>query len=209
MGFWVTTQNIQRLVAKLDWKFSDDRIKLIRNNANRLARFDPNINRNLRNVARLMRIWPGGPNDSGTTDAMKWYGFLMWLHTQTNAANGGATIIADDLRSLIFNGLNDPSCKSISFLAIEGTDVRLASSQISLAQAPFYVLAVVLQTVAHGNDPKPDPGPTDGADSQDPPGDDLGIVAARKRPRAGKPRTAAKKKVKPRKRAAKKRSARK
>jgi hypothetical protein len=213
MGFWVTTQNIQRLVSKLDWKFSDARIDKIRNNARRLARFDPANNRNLRNVARLMRIWPGGATESGAIEAKKWYGFLMWLHTQTNAATGN--IIANDIRRTIFDGLTDPNCKSISFVAVEGPDVRLTSSRIDLAQPPGNLLVLVLQTIAHGNDPQPDPGPTDGNDSQDPTNEDFAIGSIRKArpekpPKGRKTKPAAKSKDKSKKKkASKKRYAKK
>jgi hypothetical protein len=208
MGFWVTTQNIQRLVSKLDWKFSDARIDKIRNNARRLKRFDPATPRNLRNVARLMRIWPGGPTESGAIEAKKWYGFLMWLHTQPNAATGN--IIADDIRGTIFDGLRDPTCKSISFVAVEGPDVRLTSSRIALAQPPgSFLLVIVLQTIAHGNDPQPDPGPTDGNDGQDPANEDFAIGSIRKAKPEKPPKGRKTKPTKSKKKASKKRYAKK
>src|SRR5689334_4606811 len=145
MGFWVTSKNIQRLLSKLEWKFGTSQIGNIRSRPKRVARFDPANNRNLRKVARLMRIWPGGPGESATQDAKKWYGFLMWLHTQPNAAPGG-TNVADDLRRTIHDGLlDDPACKAISFVAIEGADVRLTSSKIALSPAPAHILVIVLQ----------------------------------------------------------------
>jgi hypothetical protein len=197
MGFWVTTQNIQRLISKLGWKFGTARIDKIRTKPKRLARFDPANNRNLRNVARLMRIWPGGPNQSATLDARKWYGFLMWLHTQTNAATGNN--VADDIRSTIFAGLNDTNCTSISFVAIEGTDVRVTSSQVPLSPPPQHYLVITLQTVAHGNDPKPDPGPTDGNDSEDPASEDFALGSITKTA-AKKKKTGPKKKKRAKKR---------
>lgn len=209
MGFWVTSQNIQRLIAKLDWKFSDARIGSIRSKPKRLARFDPNNNRNLRNIARLMRIWPGGPNESNSTDATKWYGFLAWLHTQTNASTGNATIVADDIRAAIFGGLNDPNCRAISFVAIEGTDVRINSTPIQLPQQPGNVLVIVLQTVGHGNDPKPDPGPTDGNDSEDPSSEDLAVAIPRLKARQAKKKSKSKKATPKKKKASRKRTAKK
>jgi hypothetical protein len=173
MGFWVSTPNIQRLIAKLDWKFSDAQISRIKNNAMRLKRFDPAQNRNLRNIARLMRIWPGATATNAA--ALKWYGFLAWLHQQTNAATGNT--VAQDIRAAIFAALTDPNdCVSISFVAIEGTDVRLTTSKIPVGGGPAYLLVVVLQTVDAGGVTAPDPGPTDGGDSQDDPGDDLPAV---------------------------------
>ena len=208
MGFWVTTQNIQRLVSKLDWKFSDARIDKIRNSPRRLKRFDPANPRNLRNVARLMRIWPGGPNESGAIEAKKWYGFLMWLHTQTNAATGSSNI-ADDIRRTIFDGLSDPNCKSISFVAVEGPDVRLTSSRVALAQPPGNLLVIVLQTIAHGNDPQPDPGPTDGNDSEDLPREDFAIGSIREAKPGKPPKGRKTKPAKSKKKASKKRYAKK
>lgn len=197
MGFWVSTGNIQRLIAKLDWKFSDAQIDKIRSNPVRMARFDPAQPRNLRNIARLMRIWPGsGPT---TTDAMKWWGFLAWLHNQTNAATGNTTI-GPDIRSEIFNALNHRDCASISFVAVEGTDVRLTTSQIRLAPRPAYILVVVLQTVAHGDDRQSDPGPNEGNDSEDGSSEDLKNVGfakpSQRKTGAAKKKTSKKKVVK-------------
>jgi hypothetical protein len=171
MGFWVSTPNIQRLIAKLDWKFSDSEIGKIRSKPKRMARFNPANNRNLRKIARLMRIWPGA--SANNTPALKWYGFLAWLHTKQNAATGH--VVADDLRSAIFDGLMDaPNCLSISFVAIQGMDIRLTTSKIyPTAGQPSYILVVVLQTIDAGGVTQSDPGPNDGSDSQDDPGEDL------------------------------------
>ncbi len=185
MGFWVSTPNIQRLIAKLDWKFSDALIGHIRNNPNRLARFNPANNRNLRRIARLMRIWPGA--SANNLDARKWYGFLAWLHAQQNAATGN-TNVADDIRAAIYGGLTDPNCISISFIAIQGADVRLTTSQIQPALGPNYVLAVVLQTIDAGGVTATDPGPTDGNDLEDNSGEDLpavGFANQKAKPKAG------------------------
>ena len=173
MGFWVSTPNIQRLIAKLNWKFSDAQIDRIKNRPVRLNRFNPANNRNLRKIARLMRIWPGA--SANNSDALKWYGFLAWLHQQQNAATGNS--VAQDIRAAIFAALTDPNnCVSISFVAIEGADVRLTTSTIPVGQGPEYVLVLVLQTIDAGGVTAADPGPSDGNDSQDDPGEDLPAV---------------------------------
>jgi hypothetical protein len=172
MGFWVSTPNIQRLIAKLDWKFSDAQIDQIKNDPIRLARFDPANSRNLRRIARLMRIWPGA--SANNSDARKWYGFLAWLHTKQNAATGNT--VADDIRTAIYGGLTDPNCRSISFIAIQGADIRLTKSIIQLVPGPGNLLVVVLQTIDAGGVTQPDPGAQDGPDSEDDPGDDLPAV---------------------------------
>jgi hypothetical protein len=173
MGFWVSTPNIQRLIAKLDWKFSDAHIGRIKNDPVRLARFNPANNRNLRKIARLMRIWPGA--SANNSDALKWYGFLAWLHQQQNAATGNT--VAQDIRAAIYAALTNPNdCVSISFVAIEGADVRLTSSTIQVGQGPEYVLVLVLQTIDAGGVTAADPGRKDGNDSEDDPGEDLPAV---------------------------------
>jgi hypothetical protein len=199
MGFWVSTPNIQRLIAKLDWKFSDGQINKIKNNSNKLARFDPANRRNLRNVARLMRIWPGAT--ANNADAKKWYGFLTWLHQHQNAATGH--VIADDIRAAIFGGLQDSNCRSISFVAIEGSDIRLTTSQLPVTPGPDHVLVLMLQTVDAGGVTDSDPGPRDGNDSEDSSGDDLpGVGAATpaarlaRKPRRGGAKSAKKSKAK-------------
>lgn len=200
MGFWVSTPNIQRLIAKLDWKFSDAQISRIKNNATRLKRFDPAHNRNLRNVARLMRIWPG-PNATNAA-ALKWYGFLAWLHRQPNAATGNT--VALDIRAAIFGALTDPNnCVSISFVAIEGPDVRLTTSRIPVAGGPAFLLVVVLQTVDAGGVTAPDPGPNDDGDMQDDSDEDLPAIGfakpgpgSRKKKKSEKGKTSSPKKSK-------------
>jgi hypothetical protein len=188
MGFWVSTPNIQRLIAKLDWKFSDARINNIKNNPTRLGRFNPANNRNLRKIARLMRIWPSG--SANNTDALKWYGFLQWLNQQQNPATGNT--VAQDIRSAIYKALIDArNCHSISFVTIQGANISLTTSEIQIDAGPDYLLVVVLQTMDAGGVTAADPGPTDGTDSQDNPGEDLPSAgfAKSKRKSGGRDRT--------------------
>ena len=64
MGMWSTTGNISRIIAKLEWKFGDVGMAKLRlpANASRLDRFDGSFQ--LHQLARMFRVWPGGPNAS-------------------------------------------------------------------------------------------------------------------------------------------------
>ena len=169
MGMWVTSGNIARLIAKLDWKFGDVGLAKVRSVAARKNRFNGSLP--LHKIARLFRIWPGGANGSGNQAARFWYGFLRWLHTQPNAAGTGSTV-ADDIVSIIRDAINDPHCRAMNFMAIEGNDVRVTPVSIpapTTADISAYIQMVLLQTLEHGTDDEPEP-PSFG---QDPPGEDI------------------------------------
>lgn len=177
MGLWVTTPNIQRLVAKLDWKFSDQGMTKIRANPNRVKRFTTGLK--LHNIARLFRIWPGGAAAHNDPDAKKWYGFLAWLHTKQNAANtSGVSFVADDIIKFIAAELQPGShCRAISFVAIEGPDMRVSVSSLPAptkavggipADPSAYISVILLQTGdSEGGSVNEPP-----ASGEDPPGED-------------------------------------
>ena len=172
MGMWSTTGNISRIIAKLEWKFGDVGMAKLRlpANASRLDRFDGSFQ--LHQLARMFRVWPGGPNASKKKHAKLWYGFLKWLHTQDNAANGGSTKVGDDIVKFMRDAVNDPNCRAIKFVAVEDNDVRvsIAGLPAPLSTNPdAFILTILLQTVAHGNDPVDEPS----VPSDDPPGEDI------------------------------------
>lgn len=204
MGMWSTTGNTSRIIAKLEWKFGDVGMTALRRPANaiRRQRFDGTLQ--LHQIARMFRVWPGGPNASRRKHAKLWYGFLRWLHTQDNAANGGRTKVGDDIVDYMRDAITDPAgnCRAIKFIAIEDTDVRVGISGISapLSGKPdAYILAILLQTQAHGGEqvdivsvPNEDP---PGEDIPDPDNDTslAGARAARRLARGARKRVAKKK----------------
>lgn len=170
MGMWVTSGNIARLVAKLDWKFGDVGLPKIRSNQARKDRFNGTLR--LHRIARLFRVWPGGAAGSGNQSARFWYGFLRWLHTQPNAATGTGSMVADDIIDMIRDAINDGHCRAMNFMAIEGTDVRVTPIQIpapTAADHAAFIQMVLLQTIEHGSDNEAEPPST----GQDPPGEDI------------------------------------
>lgn len=170
MGMWVTSGNIARLIAKLDWKFGDIGMARIRANPGRIKRFNGTLK--LHQIARLFRIWPGGPNAGGAQNARYWYGFLRWLHTQPNAASNTGTKVADDIIQYMRDAIGDPSCRAMNFVAIEGSDVRVTTSVLaapSNIDAQAYVQTILLQTIEHGTDDESPPS----SGGQDPVGEDI------------------------------------
>lgn len=170
MGMWVMSGNIARLVAKLGWKFGDTGLPKVRSIAARKNRFNGNLP--LQRIARLFRVWPGGPAASGNQSARFWYGFLRWLHTQPNAATGTGSMVADDIIAMIRIAINDPHCRALNFVAIEGVDVRVTAISIPAPKAgdpQAFIQTVLLQTVDHGSDNEPEPSST----GQDPAGEDI------------------------------------
>jgi hypothetical protein len=171
MGMWSTTGNISRIIAKLEWKFGDVGMPKIRADSTRRARFDGTAK--LHEIARMFRVWPGdGPNASKKKHAKLWYGFLKWLHTQDNAANSNMTKVGDDIISLMRNyAVNDTNCRAIKFVAVEDADVRVSMAGVPAplsTNANAFILTIILQTKAHGNDQVDEPTVPD-----DPPGEDV------------------------------------
>lgn len=206
MGMWVTSGNIARLTAKLDWKFGDVGLPRVRGNTARKDRFNGTLQ--LHRIARLFRIWPGGPGASGRRSARFWYGFLRWLHTQPNGASGTGSMVADDIIAIMLDAINDVHCRAMNFVAIEGPDVRVSAVTIPAPRdgdPAAYIQVIVLQTIEHGTDNENEP-PSAG---QDPPAEDLPDPAVdpsttrKRRLKKTAKKKAAKKKVS-KKRAAKK-----
>ncbi len=209
MGLWLNDRQIQKIVAKLDFKFSDSvqGINKIRSRPARRARFDAGGGggaRKLHKIARQTRIWGdnGGP---ATPHSKRWWAFLLKLHTTANNAPGGSADCAEDIKTYIRTALDDLDCVAIKFVAVEGTDVRVTSSAIPLPlDISKYITLIIMQTIAHDGTAEPDPG----SDGEDPPGDDpLAVVtsAAGMRTKSAKKKSAKKKSAK--KKSAKKKAA--
>ncbi len=211
MGLWLNDKQIQRIVSRLDFKFSDSGpnsgIEKIRSTTARMNRFNAGATGlKLHKIARRMRIWgdAGGPN---TTHSKRWWGFLKVLHSKANSAPGGGPDAAEDIKRYIKTALLGADCQSIKFAAVTGTDLRVVANAIPLPQDPArYITLIILQTPETDGTEEDDQGST----GEDPPGEDslsLSLPAAAKR--AAKKKTvkkATKKKV-AKKKAAKKKKA--
>lgn len=211
MGLWLNDAQIQRIVSRLDFKFSDSGpnsgISKIRNTPGRLKRFDPgSAGLKLHRIARRMRIWgdPGGPT---TIHSKRWWGFLKVLHSKANSAPGGSGDAAEDIKKFIKTALLDADCEAIKFAAVTGTDLRVTASAIPLPQDPSqFITLIILQTPETDGTMEDDPG----APGEDPPDEDpfsatfarTGVAASKRAKKAAK-KKASKKKVAKRKAAKK------
>jgi hypothetical protein len=191
MGFWLNDDAIQRIVSRLDYKFSDSGpntgIRKIRSTPSRRRRFNAGTSGTgsngiaLQKIARRMRVWgsPGGP---ATAHSKKWWAFLFNLHSKANQAAGGGADAAEDLKKYIATALDSMKCVSIKFAAVTGTDLRVTSSAIPLPEDETqYITLIILQTPDHDGSQVQDPG-TDG--DEDPSGEDpatVAVLAAAKR----------------------------
>lgn len=214
MGLWLNDAQIQRIVARLDFKFSDSGpnsgITKIRNTPGRLKRFDPgSAGLKLQKIARRMRIW-GDPAGPTTIHSKRWWGFLKALHSKANNAPGGSSDAAEDIKKFIKTALLDDDCEAIKFAAVTGTDLRVTASGIPLPQDPSqFITLIILQTPETDGTMEDDPG----SSGEDPPSEDpfsstlaRTRAAARKLPRRASKKKVAKKKVAKRKAARKKKA---
>lgn len=208
MGLWLNDKQIQRIVSRLDFKFSDtgpsSGINKIRTTPARMKRFDAGTaGLKLHKIARRMRIWgdSGGP---GTPKSKRWWGFLKVLHSKANSAPGGGPDAAEDIKSYIKTALLGADCQSIKFAAVTGTDLRVVANAIPLPQDPAkHITLIILQTPETDGTEEDDPG----SGGEDPPDEDpFAPNMARARVVAG---SYAAKKSAAKKKAAKKRVARK
>ena len=173
MGLWLNDKQIQRIVSRLDFKFSDSGpnsgIEKIRSTTARMNRFNAGAaGLKLHKIARRMRIWgdAGGPN---TTHSKRWWGFLKVLHSKANSAPGGGPDAAEDIKRYIKTALLGADCQSIKFAAVTGTDLRVVANAIPLPQDPArYITLIILQTPETDGTEEDDPGST----GEDPPGED-------------------------------------
>lgn len=203
MGLWLNDKQIQRIVSRLDFKFSDSGpnsgIEKIRSTSARMNRFNAGAaGLKLQKIARRMRIWgdAGGPN---TTHSKRWWGFLKVLHSKANNAPGGSADAAEDIKRFIKTALLSADCEAIKFAAVTGTDLRVVANAIPLPQdVTKFITLIILQTPETDGTEEDDPGST----GEDPPGEDslsLSLpVAAKKAAKktAAKKKTAKKKAVK-------------
>ena len=173
MGLWLNDKQIQRIVSRLDFKFSDtgpnSGINKIRTTPARMKRFDAGTaGLKLHKIARRMRIWgdSGGP---ATPKSKRWWGFLKVLHTKANSAPGGGPDAAEDIKRYIRTALLGVDCQSIKFAAVTGTDLRVVANAIPLPQDPAkYITLIVLQTPETDGTEEDDPG----SGGEDPPDED-------------------------------------
>ena len=138
MGLWLNDKQIQRIVSRLDFKFSDSGpnsgIEKIRSTTARMNRFNAGAaGLKLHKIARRMRIWgdAGGPN---TTHSKRWWGFLKVLHSKANSAPGGGPDAAEDIKRYIKTALLGADCQSIKFAAVTGTDLRVVANASAIAE---------------------------------------------------------------------------
>ncbi len=166
MGLWINSAGTTSITAKLDWKFSDARLKKIRSIQARLDRFNPQKVRTLRRIAYKMRMWPGG--NAYSEIAKKWYGFLLNLERNE-------PLIHSEIRNQIWDALNDSTFASIKFVAVEGPSADFEHQDLGTGNNRVKLL--VLTTQAHdgslGTEPprdrdEPSGEPSDPS-SEDPP----------------------------------------
>lgn len=173
MGLWLNDKQIQRIVSRLDFKFSDSGpnsgIEKIRSTPVRMKRFDAgSAGLKLHRIARRMRIWGdnGGP---ATTHSKRWWGFLKVLHSKANNAPGGGSDAAEDIKKYIRTALLAADCEAIKFAAVTGTDLRVVANAIPLPQdVTKYITLIILQTPETDGTEEDDPGST----GEDPGGED-------------------------------------
>lgn len=188
MGLWLNDNQIQKIVTRLDFKFSDSGansgIRKIRGTPTRRNRFNPG-GLELHKIARRMRIW--GSSGPATRHSKRWWGFLKALHTKRNNAPGGSTDAAEDIKRYIKAALDgEPSCVAIKFAAVTGTDLRVTSNAIPLPEdVTKYITLIILQTPETDGTMEDDPGDI----GEDPPGEDTSSVAAASKPTLAKSRT--------------------
>lgn len=207
MGLWLNDRQIQRIVSRLDFKFSDSGpnsgIEKIRSTPGRLKRFDPGgAGLKLHKIARRMRIW-GDARGPGTPHSKRWWGFLKVLHAKANNMPGGGSDAAEDIKKYIKAALLDADCEAIKFAAVTGTDLRVTTNDIWLPEdASKRIVLIMLQTPETDGTEEDDPG----SGGEDPPGEDpFNPVMAKAKPAVT--RSAKKKATK--KKATKKKAARK
>ena len=171
MGLWLNDKQIQQIVSRLDFKFSDSGqnsgIRKIRSTRRRMERFNAGAaGLELHKIARRMRIWgdSGGP---ATRHSKRWWGFLKVLHSKINKASGGGPDAAEDIKKYIRTALLAPDCKAIKFAAVTGTDLRVVANAIPLPEdVTKYITLIILQTPETDGTEENDPG-SDGEDSGD------------------------------------------
>ena len=213
MGLWLNDKQIQRIVSRLDFKFSDSGpnsgIEKIRSTTARMNRFNAGAaGLKLHKIARRMRIWgdAGGPN---TTHSKRWWGFLKVLHSKANNAPGGGSDAAEDIKKYIKTALLAADCEAIKFAAVTGTDLRVVANAIPLPQdVTKFITLIILQTPETDGTEEDDPGST----GEDPPGEDslsLSLPAAAKKAAKKKAVKKATKKKAAKKKATKKKAAKK
>ena len=199
MGLWLNDRQIQRIVARLDFKFSDSGpnsgIEKIRKTPNRMKRFEPgSAGLKLHKIARRMRIW-GDARGPGTPHSKRWWGFLKVLHSKANSIPGGGSDAAEDIKKYIKAALEADNCEAIKFAAVTGTNLRVTSNDIWLPEDDSKrIVLIMLQTPETDGTEEEDPG----TGGEDPPDEDpFARAAARARVVAKKSAKKAAKKKKP------------
>lgn len=176
MGLLFTSLDTVKLCARLNRRFSEDNIAEIRDDPDRLKKFDPANNRSLARVAYKSGIHPG--KKPANNIAKRWFRFLKDLDGTTSAA----------IKAALWKGLttktgSDYIYQSLVFATFEGGVTRFSPTDLSVLDAAGndtgrYSMLFTLQTKAIGNltydpsgtpdvgetpqepnDPQPDPDP--------------------------------------------------
>jgi hypothetical protein len=171
MGLLFTSADTVKLCARLNRRFSEDKIAEIRDDPNRMMKFNPTNNRSLVRIAYKSGIHPGRRPSSNV--AKRWFRFLKDLDPAT----------ARQIRAALWKGLDtkvgsDYRYQSLIFVTFEGPVTKFSGPtdlpilKANGTQTGFFSLLLTLQTASIGNltyDPEPNPDPGETAAEPDDP----------------------------------------
>jgi hypothetical protein len=175
MGMYFNSADTMKLCGKLNMRFSEQNLDQIRQDPDRLAKFnDPQNNRRtLARIAYKSGTWP--TKKSTNNKALRWFKFLKDLQ-DNNAA------VAKSIKQALYDGLTTKAngvykYKSLIFTAIEGTVVKFSPMDIKVLDANNGTVGLsllfVLQTAAVGAGTyDPATAPDTGEDYNQEPNDD-------------------------------------
>lgn len=177
MGLLFTSADTVKLCARLNRRFSEASLADIRDDPNRMLKFDPAQNRTLARIAYKSGIHPGRRPSSNV--AKRWFRFLKDLDPT----------VARQIRAALWRGLatkigSDYKYQSLIFVTFEGPSTRFSAPtdlpilRANGTQTGFFSLLLTLQTASIGTltydpEPNPDPGETPAEPNDPPPDPDL------------------------------------